>query len=138
VSTKEILGSKKNEVKRGCRKSQSYYSPNTIRALKSRTLIWAEEMARRGRGEVHTDFFGGNLRGKSQLSRPRRRWEKKYHNREINWDGVKQDLSGSGYGQVAGSCECGNEPSAPIKRGEFLDWMMSSFSRRTLSHGIVS
>jgi hypothetical protein len=24
-------------------------------------------------------------------------------------------------GQVAGSCECGNEPSGSIKRGEFLD-----------------
>jgi hypothetical protein len=23
-------------------------------------------------------------------------------------------------GQVAGSCECGNEPSGSIKRGEFL------------------
>ena len=31
------------------------------------------------------------------------------------------DLSGSGYGQVAGSCECGNEPLGSIKRGEFLD-----------------
>jgi hypothetical protein len=28
---------------------------------------------------------------------------------------------GSGYGQVAGSCECGNEPSGSIKREEFLD-----------------
>jgi hypothetical protein len=26
-----------------------------------------------------------------------------------------------GYGQVAGSCECGNEPSGSIKSGEFLD-----------------
>jgi hypothetical protein len=24
-------------------------------------------------------------------------------------------------GQVAGCCECGNEPSGSIKRGEFLD-----------------
>jgi hypothetical protein len=24
-------------------------------------------------------------------------------------------------GQAAGSCECGNEPSSSIKRGEFLD-----------------
>jgi hypothetical protein len=29
------------------------------------------------------------------------------------WDG--------GHGQVAGSCECGNEPSGSIKLGEFLD-----------------
>jgi glycerol-3-phosphate O-acyltransferase len=25
------------------------------------------------------------------------------------------------YGQVAGACECGNELSGSIKRGEFLD-----------------
>jgi hypothetical protein len=28
---------------------------------------------------------------------------------------------GSGQGQVAGSCEHGNEPSGSIKYGEFLD-----------------
>jgi hypothetical protein len=28
--------------------------------------------------------------------------------------------SGSGYGRVAVSCEHGNEPSGPIKGGEFL------------------
>ena len=27
----------------------------------------------------------------------------------------------SGLGQVAGSCECGNEPSGSIKCGEFFD-----------------
>jgi hypothetical protein len=31
------------------------------------------------------------------------------------------DLSGSGYGQVAGASECGNEPSGSVKCGEFLD-----------------
>jgi hypothetical protein len=31
------------------------------------------------------------------------------------------DLAGSGQGQVAGSCECGNEPPGSIKCGEFLD-----------------
>jgi hypothetical protein len=31
------------------------------------------------------------------------------------------DWAGSEYGQVAGACECGNEPSGSIKRGEFLD-----------------
>ena len=30
------------------------------------------------------------------------------------------DRSGSGYGQMTGSCECGNEPSGSIKCGEFL------------------
>ena len=31
------------------------------------------------------------------------------------------DLSGSAYRQVAGICECGNEPSGSIKYGEVLD-----------------
>jgi len=35
--------------------------------------------------------------------------------------GYKLDRSGSGYGQMTGTCECGNEPSGSIKRGEFLD-----------------
>jgi hypothetical protein len=30
-------------------------------------------------------------------------------------------LSGSGQGQVAGSCECGNEPAVSIKCKEFFD-----------------
>jgi hypothetical protein len=31
------------------------------------------------------------------------------------------DRYGSGWGQVAGICECGNEASSSIKREEFLD-----------------
>jgi hypothetical protein len=33
------------------------------------------------------------------------------------------DQSGSGYGQVAGSCVYGDEPSGSIKCGEFLEWL---------------
>ena len=35
--------------------------------------------------------------------------------------GYGLDRSGSGQGQVVGTCECGNEPSGSIKYGEFLD-----------------
>jgi hypothetical protein len=35
--------------------------------------------------------------------------------------GCGLDSFGSGQGQVAGSCEHGNEPSGSIKYGEFLD-----------------
>ena len=35
--------------------------------------------------------------------------------------GYGLDRVGSGYGQVAGTCEGGNEPSRYIKCGEFLD-----------------
>jgi hypothetical protein len=33
--------------------------------------------------------------------------------------GHRLDQSGSGQGQVVGSCECGDEPSGSIKCGEF-------------------
>jgi hypothetical protein len=36
-------------------------------------------------------------------------------------EGHGLNQSGSGYGQVAGSCECGDEPSGSIKCGEFLE-----------------
>ena len=35
------------------------------------------------------------------------------------WHGL--DRAGSGQGQVAGTCECCNEPSGSIKCREFLD-----------------
>jgi hypothetical protein len=35
--------------------------------------------------------------------------------------GYGLDRTGSGQGQVAGTCECGNENSDSIKWGEFLD-----------------
>jgi hypothetical protein len=60
----------------------------------------------------------GKPEGKRPLGRPRRRWE----------DNIKIDLLEVGYGsswlrigQLAGTCECGIEPSGSIKRGEFLD-----------------
>jgi len=37
--------------------------------------------------------------------------------------GYGLDRAGSGQGQVAGLCECGNEPSVSIKCGKFLDWL---------------
>jgi len=39
-----------------------------------------------------------------------------------NWDiGVGLDRASSGYGQLASTCECGNEHSCSVKCGEFLD-----------------
>ena len=35
--------------------------------------------------------------------------------------GYGLDRAGSGQGQVAGTCDCGNDPSGSIKCGEFLD-----------------
>jgi len=63
----------------------------------------------------------GKPEGKRPLGRPRRRWV----------DNIRMDLQevgciwiGLGWpriGQVADSCECGNEPSGSVKCGEFLD-----------------
>jgi len=57
--------------------------------------------------------------GKRPLERPRRRWEDGSSGSRM-WS-YRLDRAGSGYGQVAGTCECGNEPSGSIKCREFLD-----------------
>ena len=71
-----------------------------------------------GRG-VHRVLVG-KPEGKRPLGRPRRRWE----------DNIKMDLQevggscgdwiGSGLGQVAGTCEYGDEPSGSKNGGNFL------------------
>ena len=39
--------------------------------------------------------------------------------------GYELNRVGSVQGQVAGTCECGNEHSGSINCGEFLDWLRS-------------
>jgi len=58
----------------------------------------------------------GKLEEKKSLERPRRRWEDniKVDLQEVGC-GDGMDWSGSGKGQMAGSCICGNEPSGSIK-----------------------
>jgi hypothetical protein len=65
----------------------------------------------------------GTPEGKRPLGRPRRRWE----------DNVRMDFQEVGCGcedwiglalnrdRWRAACECGEEPSGSIKRGEFLD-----------------
>jgi hypothetical protein len=62
----------------------------------------------------------GKHEGKRPLGRPRCRWV----------GNIKMDLQEVGCGgmdwielarQLAGTCECGNEPSGSIKCGKFLD-----------------
>jgi len=50
------------------------------------------------------------------LGRPTLRWEDniKINLPQVEWEG-RMDLSGLGLGQMAGSCEWGNEPSVVIK-----------------------
>jgi hypothetical protein len=67
-------------------------------------------------------FLVGKSEGKRPLGRPRLRWEDniKMNLQEVgcrimDWIDLAEDR------QVAGTCECGNEPSDSIKWGEFLD-----------------
>ena len=73
-------------------------------------------------GEVYTRFFVGQPEERRPLGRPRLRWEDniKLDLQEVGW-GHGLDLPGSGQGQVADTCKCGNEPTGSIKCGEFLD-----------------
>ena len=59
----------------------------------------------------------GKPDGKRPLGRSRRRWEDniKMDLLEVGWRVV--DWIELGQGQVAGTCECGNEPSGSIKWG---------------------
>jgi hypothetical protein len=60
--------------------------------------------------------------GKKPLGRPRSGWDDNIKMIFKKWDGRHGlVLSSSGYGQVAGACECGNEPSGSIKCREFLE-----------------
>ena len=95
-------------------------------------------VASMGRGEVYTGFWWGNLRERDHLGdtgvdgRIILRWIF----RNGMW-GYGLDRAGSGWGQVAGTCECGNEPSSSIKLGNFLTSCKPvSFSRRTLLRGV--
>jgi hypothetical protein len=56
------------------------------------------------------------------LEKSKRRWKDniKIDLREEEWD-HELDRSGSGQGELASSCECGNEHSGSIKCEKFLD-----------------
>jgi hypothetical protein len=66
--------------------------------------------------------LAGKPKGKSPIRRPRRGWEDNIKMRLRMFDGGGHGLDrcGSGQGQVAGTCECGNEIPGSIKCGEFL------------------
>jgi len=61
--------------------------------------------------------------GKRPLGIPRRRWEDniKMDLQEVRCGGKDWMELAHDRGQVAGFCECGNEPWGSIKCGEFLD-----------------
>ena len=87
-------------------------------------------MERRGVYRVLVEKF----EGRRSLGRTRHRWDDniKMDLQDVEW-GHGLDPSGSGWGQVAGSCECGNNLHIPYSVGNFLTSQKPfSFSRRTL------
>ena len=70
--------------------SDLYSSPNIVRVVKSRIMRWAGHVACMGQGRGVHRVLVGEPEGKSQLGRPRRRWE----------DNIKMDLQ-----EVGGCCE---------------------------------
>jgi hypothetical protein len=93
-----------------------YCSPNFIWVIKSRRMRWVEHVW------VQTGFQWGDLRERYHLEDP------DLNGRIIlkwilrHWiGGHGLDWSGLEHGNIAGFCECGNEPSGTIKCGEFFD-----------------
>ena len=70
------------------------------------------------------DFWRGNLRERDHLGDPS--VDGRIILNRSSGSGIwvyGLDRAGSGQGQLAGTCECGNEHSVRIKCGEFLDWL---------------
>jgi hypothetical protein len=67
-----------------------YSSPDIIRHIKSRRMMWTGHVARMGEGRNVYRVLVGRPEGKRPLGRPRRRWE----------DGIRMDLREIGWGSV--------------------------------------
>jgi hypothetical protein len=65
---------------------------------------------------MYTGFWWGNLRANDHLEDPGVNWKM-----ILRWIFRKWNKYCSGLGWVAGTYECGNEPSGSTKCGEFFD-----------------
>jgi hypothetical protein len=85
---RRIFGPKRDEVTGEWRKLHSeglhnlYSSPDIIRQVKSRRMRWARHVARKGEDRKVDKVLVGKPEGRTQLGRPRHRWE----------NGVRMDL----------------------------------------------
>ena len=94
--------------------------PETVSGRLSFAIPWLNGYM--GKRIIFTGFWWGNLRKRDHLE------DAGVDGRVIvswifrKWDvGHGLDRCGLGQGQVAGTCECGNEPSGSIKCGKILD-----------------
>jgi len=62
----------------------------------------------------------GKPEGKRPLGRPRRKWMELNVSSGSGMWGYGLDRAGSGKGQVADTCECGNDLRVPQNAGNFL------------------
>jgi hypothetical protein len=114
---REIFGPNRDEVRGERRKLHSgelhnlYSSPDIIRQIKSRRMMWAGHVACMGERRNVFRVLVGKPEGKRPLERPRCRWEHgiRMDLREIGWGGCGLDSPCSGQGPMASSGECGDE-----------------------------
>jgi len=124
---RRIFGPKKDKATGEWRKlhneelNELYCLLNIIRGIKSRRMRWAGDVARMEERCIE-GLCGGKLNKRDNLKDPGidlriiLRWI--FMKRNV---GVWTGSSWLGTGQVAGTCECGNEPSNSIKCWEFLE-----------------
>jgi hypothetical protein len=100
---------KKEELHDFCSPSSS------IRMIKSRIIRWAEHVAHVAESRGAYRVLVLKPEGRTPFRMPRRRG---ILNKSAGRRGL--DLAGSGFGQVAGCCGEGNEPSGSTRCAEFF------------------
>jgi hypothetical protein len=121
---RRVFEPKRDEVREEWRKlhneelSDLYSLPNIVRMVESRRMRWAGHVARMGEGRGMHRVLVGKPEGKRSLGRPRRRWE---DNIKMGLQEVEGGCGNWMEGQVADTCESGNELSGSVKCGEFLE-----------------
>ena len=74
-------------------------------------MRWVGHVEGMGRGEVHTGFWWGQLRGKRSLGRPRHRWEDNFKMdlQEVGWWDMNWIVLAKDWDRWPELCKCGNE-----------------------------
>jgi hypothetical protein len=130
--SRRIFGPNRDDVTRNWRKLYNeelndwYPSPNIVRVIISRIMREVRHVTRMGkRRGVYRVLVEKNLTERDPLEDPGvdGRIILRWVFRKLIFFRSVLDRAGSGYGQMAVTCECGNEPLGYIKCGEFLDYL---------------